>query len=204
MVVEDPKGESGTPLGYRLTASYRGQGKIACTFDGHGGGFAYRPDGTLVLSHQPRAGGALTDAAGATLSAWDAQGRSQGGDGGSGRVCVALGDCMALLFTPPTTAEPTPTIGVAFRCNGFQRVVHQGTNAQERDAWDSSLDGLPAIRGLHASTRSRRRPTGGGGSAAALPSALAQAGGPRAGIGGGIADALALLPDLKVRAADAR
>lgn len=91
-----------------------------------------------------------------------------------------------------------PSLSVAFKCDGFQHLVTHGRNAQSA-SWDASLDALPAIAGLHASSRPKPRagrpqqqPLG-----AALPASLAQAGGPRAGLGG-IMDALALLPDLKV------
>jgi hypothetical protein len=193
-----------TPLGFRLSASYRRGGKIAATFDGHGSGFAYRPDGTLALSHHPSRGGCLTDSEGSPLRAWGAA-AAGGGDhaaGGGGvageRLSVALGDCMALIFDVPSAAAgapPPPRIAIAFKCDGFRQLIVHSANAQGA-SWDPALDTLDAVSGLHGPSRPirRGRPQQNG---ASVPPSLAQAGGPRAGLGG-IQDALALLPDLKM------
>ena len=207
---------AGSPMGFSLHASYPGKGKIAAAFDSKGGGFAYSPDGKLLLSAQPNKGGSLLDASGATLRSWGASsGGGGGGEGGEGkvdlkanggegatRICVALGDCMALVFAPPTAASPLPDVSIAFRCDGFRHLVSQAANPQQA-SWDAALDSMPAVTSLRATNKPRRRVLAGGSArrpgSASLPSALAQAGGPRAGIGG-IQDALALLPDLGLKA----
>ena len=214
--------EEASPLGYRLSAAYPKNGKIACAFDGRGGGFAYRPDGSLLLTHQPNKGGMLMDASGGTLRAWDGQGKPVGGakNGASGRIAVPLGDCMALLFTPPSASASSadappdpkgdaenasgsaPRVSLAFRCDGFQHIIHQSANLPSIQ-WDPTLDGVPAVSGLHASSKPKRRAGGVGGGGAlganqpSMPASLAARGGPAAGLSG-IADALALLPDLGV------
>ena len=214
------------PLGFSLSASYGGSGRTAAAFDGHGCGFAYRPDGTLVLTHDTKRGGSCEGGPGGSVKAWrggraqsggsesgfggesGGGGESSGGTGAGGvdqdggghaesaaRLCVPLGECMAVLFTPPTDSRPHPTIAIAFKCDGFQHLVHQAVNPQHPQ-WDPTLDTLPAVRDLLASSRPRRRLNGSDASGSTLPAALTHAGGPRSGLGG-IADALSLLPDLK-------
>lgn len=209
-----------SPLGFRLSASHRASRRMAATFDGHGNGFAYHEDGSLLLSHEATRGGSVHDARGQPVCVWDETGCVSSGaaasagsaadDGGGatscvapvrsgGRLCLALGDCMALLFGLPAGAGSRPAVSLAFRCDGFQQLLILGMNPQ-RATWEAALDAMPAISSLHASSRPRpRRNFKDAREAAgtALPAALAQVGGPRPSLGGGIADALALLPDLK-------
>ena len=110
------------------------------------------------------------------------------------RLCVPLGDCMALVFSPPSASSttPHPTVAVAFKCDGFALLVRQAANAQQPSGttWDGSLDAEPAVASLRGSSKPvpsrdrRARQAAGAGVTA------------REGLGGGIADALALLPDL--------
>ena len=179
--------EPNSAMGFRLNANYRLGGRIALSFDGAGNGFAYHPDGKLLISHQAKKGGMLYGKDQEVKKTW-------GDDGGGGeRLCVPVGDCMALLFTPPSDLGTPPTISLAFRCDGFEQLVHHGKNAQ-RIQWEGSLNSQPVIANMNGSSRAaaQRRTVQRG---TALPPRMAQAGGPRQGLSG-IADALALLPDL--------
>ena len=81
------------------------------------------------------------------------------------------------------------------------QVERQPACLRQREArrlTDDTLDALSPIASLHTSSRPRRRPPPGAKGPSKLPPSLAHAGAPRAGLGG-IADALALLPDLNKR-----
>ena len=176
--------EPGTPIGFRLCANYRRGGRMAASFDGGGGGFAYRPDGSLLLRLEPGGrGGALVDADGRTTEAW------QGARAGS-RLCLPLDEFLALVLEP-NASPPHAGLSAAFKCDGLALEVLHGPNPQQA-SWRDALDAEEGLAGLgtsHVARRGRANTDWAG----AVPPAGA---GPRAGLHGGIADAMALLPNL--------
>ena len=111
-------------------------------------------------------------------------------------VMPPLGDCMALLFgCPPGPAADLPSRSRS-GATASQQLLILGMNPQ-RATWEAALDAMPAISSLACVQPPRPLHFKDAWGRYGLPAALAQVGGPRPSLGGGIADALALLPDLK-------
>ena len=177
---------------------------MAASFDGYGGGFAYREDGSLILRLEAGGyGGAVLDKAGGTLDSWQAP---NGRPAGAPRLCIPLDEFLALVIesggaasngSRSTTGSPSSAGGVALsavvKCDGLAHEMTHGPNPQ-RLSWRVELD---AERGLsHLGTsRVQRRGRANTDWVGAVPPAAA-AGGLKPGLSGGIADALAMLPNL--------